>query len=82
MVLKYHRADYKALPNEDAVREALGKGTLPPGIYQVPLLHEHERDAGPREEGEVRKGSSGDRHRHHNGFRPWGNIWGSGSHSV
>jgi hypothetical protein len=36
MALKYHRADYKKLPNEDAVREALGKGTLPPGLYQLP----------------------------------------------
>ena len=31
MVLKYHRADYKPLPNEDAVREALGRGSLPRG---------------------------------------------------
>ena len=36
MALKYHRADYKALPNEDAVREALGKGSLAPGLYQFP----------------------------------------------
>jgi hypothetical protein len=36
MALKYHRADYKPLPNEDAVREALGKGSLPPGLYQLP----------------------------------------------
>jgi len=36
MALKYHRADYKGLPNEDAVRDALGKGSLPPGLYQVP----------------------------------------------
>lgn len=36
MALKYHRADYKPLPNEDAVRDALGKGSLPPGLYQLP----------------------------------------------
>lgn len=36
MALKYHSADYKALPNEDAVRDALGKGSLPPGLYQLP----------------------------------------------
>src|SRR6185295_4985447 len=36
MVLKYHSADYKRLPNEDAVRDALGKGALPPGLYQLP----------------------------------------------
>jgi hypothetical protein len=36
MALKYHSADYKRLPNEDAVRDALGKGSLPPGLYQLP----------------------------------------------
>jgi hypothetical protein len=36
MALTYHRADYKRLPNEDAVRDALGKGSLPPGLYQLP----------------------------------------------
>jgi hypothetical protein len=36
MAFKYHRADYKQLPNEDAVREALGKGSLAPGLYQFP----------------------------------------------
>ncbi len=36
MALKYHLADYKKLPNEDAVREALGKGSLAPGLYVVP----------------------------------------------
>ena len=36
MALKYHRADYKTLPNEEAVREALGKGSLAPGLYHLP----------------------------------------------
>ena len=36
MALRYHRADCKALPNEDAVREALGKGSPAPGLYFVP----------------------------------------------
>lgn len=36
MALKYHRADYKQLPNEEAVRGALGKGSLAPGLYQLP----------------------------------------------
>jgi hypothetical protein len=36
MALTYHRADYKRLPNEDAVRDALGKGSLAPGLYQLP----------------------------------------------
>jgi hypothetical protein len=38
MVLKYHKADYRGLPNEDAVREALGKGDPAPGIYLTPYV--------------------------------------------
>jgi hypothetical protein len=36
MLLKYHRADYKSLAHEDAVREALGKTSAVPGIYFTP----------------------------------------------
>src|SRR3972149_3772952 len=36
MVLKYPRADIMSLPNEDAVREALGKGSPAPGLYFTP----------------------------------------------
>jgi len=36
MLLKYHRADYKALPHENAVREALGKTGAAPGVYFTP----------------------------------------------
>jgi hypothetical protein len=36
MVLRYHRADHKPLPNEAAVAEALGKGRLAPGKYVIP----------------------------------------------
>ncbi len=36
MVLKYHKADFKPLPNEGAVREALAKGSPAPGIYFTP----------------------------------------------
>jgi hypothetical protein len=36
MVLKYHKADYKPLPNEDAVREVLSRGNPAPGCYVTP----------------------------------------------
>jgi hypothetical protein len=35
MVLRYHRSDYKGLPNEDAVRTAVGPG-IAPGMYMIP----------------------------------------------
>jgi len=36
MALKYHKADYKSLSNEDAVRDALGRGNPKPGVYVTP----------------------------------------------
>src|SRR5437773_10902269 len=36
MAIKYHKADYKALPNEDAVREAIARGNPAPGVYVTP----------------------------------------------
>jgi hypothetical protein len=36
MVLKYHKSDHNPLPNDDAVREVLGKGNLAPGVYMTP----------------------------------------------
>lgn len=36
MVLKYHKADVKRLPNEDAVRESIARANPAPGIYFTP----------------------------------------------
>jgi len=36
MALKYHKADHKRLPNEDAVREAIARVNPSPGIYFTP----------------------------------------------
>jgi hypothetical protein len=36
MVLGYHRADYRKLPSEDAVMDALRPFNIPPGDYLVP----------------------------------------------
>jgi hypothetical protein len=36
MLLKYHQGDFRAVPSEDSVREALGGANLPPGDYHVP----------------------------------------------
>ncbi|MBI2498593.1 MAG: hypothetical protein HYV75_11960 [Opitutae bacterium] len=36
MVLKWHAGDYNALPNEDAVRDAIRAGNPAPGRYVVP----------------------------------------------
>jgi hypothetical protein len=36
MVLKYHASDYKTLPSEDAVQQALRKFNIPHGDYMLP----------------------------------------------
>jgi hypothetical protein len=36
MVLKYHRADYRGLPDEETVGQALRKSSLAPGVYILP----------------------------------------------
>jgi hypothetical protein len=40
MALRYHRADHKQLPGEEAVREALGKQNAAPGIYMTPFCND------------------------------------------
>lgn len=42
MALKYHNADIKALPNDDAVRDALAKQNAAPGVYMTPFCS-HDR---------------------------------------
>ena len=36
MVLPYHRSDYRQLPSEDQVLEALRRFNIPPGDYMMP----------------------------------------------
>jgi hypothetical protein len=43
MALKYHKADIKSLPNEDAVREALAKANASPGVYMTPYCADHQQ---------------------------------------
>jgi len=56
MALTYHRADYKRLPNEDAVRDALGKGSLPPGLYQVPYCASSKEMQEPAQQAKYAQG--------------------------
>ena len=40
MVLRYHKADYKPLSDEDSVAQALGKSVRGPGVYFLPYCAE------------------------------------------
>lgn len=56
MALKWHRADFKQLPNEEAVREALGKGSLPPGLYRIPYCADAKSMQDPANKAKHEKG--------------------------
>jgi hypothetical protein len=56
MALKYHTADMKSLPNEDAVRDALGKGNPAPGIYHTPYCVDHKKMQDPAIRAKFEKG--------------------------
>lgn len=43
MVLTYHRTDFRQVPSEDQVRDALGKIGIPPGEYMVPFAGSPKR---------------------------------------
>jgi hypothetical protein len=43
MVLKYHKADHKALPREEQVRQALGGADPAPGLYMTPWCADHSQ---------------------------------------
>jgi len=47
MVFKWHASDYNAFPNEDAVRDAIRAGNLPPGRYVMPHCKEMKDMADP-----------------------------------
>jgi len=40
MVLPIHRKDYKQLPSEDKVRDAIREANVPPGNYYYPHAHD------------------------------------------
>src|SRR5262245_24423719 len=47
MVLKYHRADFRALPNEDGIRDAIAKGNASPGLYLTPYCSDPKQMKDP-----------------------------------
>lgn len=47
MVLKYHRADYKKLPNEEPVAQAIRQTGVGPGLYVFPHVEDPSRMKDP-----------------------------------
>jgi len=59
MVLKYHQADYKKIPNQDQVLAELGKANLPPGLYQFPHFGSMKECNTPEAQERFRRGPNG-----------------------
>jgi hypothetical protein len=59
MVLKYHKADYKRIPNQDQVLAELGKANLPPGLYHFPYYAEMKDCNTPEAQERFRRGPNG-----------------------
>ena len=59
MLLTYHRADYKKLPNEDRVMAALGAEGLTPGVYPFPHCMDHKQMGSPEMQEKFKKGPVG-----------------------
>lgn len=56
MALRYHRADHKQLPGEDAIREALGKQKPAPGLYMTPYCKDMKEMSEPATKEKFEKG--------------------------
>lgn len=59
MVLKYHKADYKQIPNQDQVLAELGKANLPPGYYHFPYYADMKDCNTPEAQERFRRGPNG-----------------------
>ena len=56
MVLKHHRADYRALPDEDAITEPMRKAALAPGLYVHPHCPDPSKMKDPAVQARYAKG--------------------------
>jgi hypothetical protein len=56
MVLPYHRGDFKKLPAEDEVMDALRKFNVPPGDYMIPCAGGPEGMKSPEFRGKMERG--------------------------
>jgi hypothetical protein len=56
MVLKYHKADFKDLPNEAGVREALARAGAAPGLYMTPYCGDMKQMKDPAMKEKFEKG--------------------------
>jgi hypothetical protein len=59
MVLPYHKADYKKLPNEDEVADAIRRGNAGPGYYAIPYCSDMKETATPEFQEKYRRGPVG-----------------------
>lgn len=74
MVLKYHNSDYKALPNEEAVRSAIRAGNPPPGQYIIPYCADMKQMDSPEMKQKFAEGPIGVLNLKPNGYHGMGST--------
>lgn len=59
MVLRYHRSDYRPLPDEAATLAALRRCNLAPGLYHFPFAHDPKDLNTPEHQAKLKEGPVG-----------------------
>lgn len=59
MLLKYHQADYKPFPEDEALLAGLRKADLAPGVYVVPHCTDHKQMGSPEMQAKYKAGPVG-----------------------
>ncbi len=77
MVLKYHWKDYRKLPAEDGVMDAVRQGEVPPGDYAFPCPEDHKEWNSPELKTRFEKGPVGFLTVRPNGFPNMGKHMGA-----
>ena len=76
MVLKWHMADYRQMPNEDAVRAAIRAANPAPGQYFLPYCADHKLMRTPEFQKKFEEGPVGTMVLRRNGFPGMGGALG------
>jgi hypothetical protein len=76
MVLSYHKADYKKLPDQERLLAEIGKANLPPGYYHFPYFDSMKDCNTPEAQERFRRGPNGMLTLHPNGMMNIGKFLG------
>ena len=77
MLLPHHRKDFKGLPNEDALMNAVRSQNIAPGLYGFPDMHDCDKMKDPAFKAKMEAGPMGTLHVWPPGFKMGGKMFAS-----